>query len=149
MKHSEILQAGKARFTLIDNTGKRRWSFQVTKLQPREEYGSGYYGTPAPVFVVGVLTGSDNTRHYSYLGTMRTFGPVAVRTTAKSKFAESSVQYRAANWALKHMLNNDHEQILNKGFEVKWAGTCARCGRVLTVPSSIDSRLGPECAKHF
>jgi hypothetical protein len=26
-------------------------------------------------------------------------------------------------------------------------GKCGRCGRLLTVPSSIESGIGPECSK--
>jgi hypothetical protein len=29
--------------------------------------------------------------------------------------------------------------------EVEHSGHCGRCGRLLTVPSSVQSGLGPEC----
>jgi predicted metal-dependent hydrolase len=33
------------------------------------------------------------------------------------------------------------------GFNVHHEGKCGRCGRLLTVPSSIESGIGPECSK--
>lgn len=149
MKHSEILKAGKARFTLVDGNKGRRWSFQVAKLKPHVmpgRYGGPYQTLPAAQYAVGVLTGPDNTRHYTYLGMLGTTA-MPLRATAKSKFAPTSVEFRAAEWALLNLLCDQHDAITAKGFEVMWATTCARCGKVLTVPSSIDSRLGPECAK--
>lgn len=145
MKNNEILRSGKARFTLVDTKKGRRWSFQVTKLKPRREW---FYAQPNPPYAVGVLTGSDNTRHYTYLGMLQQpQSSEAVKLTGKSKMPADAVPVRAANWALKLMMNELDGVITKSGFEVKWANTCARCGKVLTVPSSIDNRLGPECAK--
>ena len=36
---------------------------------------------------------------------------------------------------------------LPEGYEARHEGRCARCGRALTVPESIDSGFGPECAR--
>ncbi len=35
---------------------------------------------------------------------------------------------------------------LPEGYEIRHAGCCCRCGRTLTVPTSIDQGLGPICA---
>lgn len=35
---------------------------------------------------------------------------------------------------------------LPEGYEIRHAGRCCRCGRTLTVPTSIDMGLGPVCA---
>lgn len=35
---------------------------------------------------------------------------------------------------------------LPEGYEIRHAGRCCRCGRTLTVPTSIDQGLGPYCA---
>jgi hypothetical protein len=53
------------------------------------------------------------------------------------------------------MMQNDIPDVLNKlkvgklqdFVEVWHEGTCGKCGRALTVPSSIENGLGPECIK--
>jgi hypothetical protein len=38
---------------------------------------------------------------------------------------------------------------LPKGLKVHHEGRCCRCGRKLTVPESIETGLGPECASRL
>jgi hypothetical protein len=48
------------------------------------------------------------------------------------------------------------DYVLNKlkitnylNFEVWHEGKCGKCGRALTVPSSILTGIGPECSKSY
>jgi hypothetical protein len=99
------------------------------------------------VTFVSVLNGPDNTRNYAYLGLLE-FGPASpslgitpfIRTTAKSK--RMPAHKPVAEWVLWHIFNGKD---LPEGYEIRNAGRCFRCGRLLTVPSSIDSNYGPEC----
>lgn len=135
MNDSAILLSGRATFTL---EGKGlRWTFQVAKSKDEER----------PAFFAKMLTGSDNESDFTYLG-MLDPATKHVRLTRASKMAADSVPVRAMDWAANLMLTGRTSDIERQGFRVLWASTCARCGRTLTVPSSIDSRLGPECAKH-
>lgn len=36
-----------------------------------------------------------------------------------------------------------------RGVTVRHEGRCGRCGRTLTVPASIDSGIGPDCAERM
>lgn len=88
---------------------------------------------------ISVLTGSDNTRDYSYLGVV---GRDGVRTTQRSTVGPDAPSTRAIQWALRKL----QEGQLPTELEVHHSGRCGRCGRELTVPESIRTGLGPTCA---
>lgn len=91
-------------------------------------------------FFVGLLAGSDNTSDYVYAGIMDP-ATGAMRTTAKSQFTCDSVPVRAWNYVAKHLAAGQ----LPADAEVMHEGRCCVCGRVLTVPESIERGIGPEC----
>jgi hypothetical protein len=87
-----------------------------------------------PTWKVNVLSGRDNTRkeNYRYIGSIRDghFSYLASQTTSSTKgFA----------WVWKNL------DRVGERFEFHHAGRCGRCGRLLTVPESIESGIGPEC----
>jgi hypothetical protein len=99
-------------------------------------------------FFVGVLTGNDNETSYSYLGRIaRRPGGEDVyfhgRKNAKygdiSRDAPSAVAFQ---WTWNALTTGR----LPSSLEIYHSGSCGRCGRKLTVPESILSGLGPECA---
>lgn len=81
------------------------------------------------------LMGPDNTSDYSYIGKIQNgyffFGRDAIGPGAKG-FAWA---WRVSGTVLDRQATLYHE------------GRCCRCGRLLTVPESIASGLGPECRK--
>lgn len=125
-----MMTAGKATFTLT-NGADRRWTYKINKSKD----GRCHF--------VSLLTGPENTSDYTYLGL---FSPErgTVTLTRASNFTPESHPYRAISWLLGEL---KAERALTHNFVVKWADQCQRCGRDLTVPSSIDARIGPECAK--
>jgi len=114
-----------------------------------ECYGCHGTGTLAPraaddgVRFVSLLTGSDNTRDYSYLGIVRGVGgrPVYTHGGAKARLGADAPGARAVEWMLGRVLRGEAP-----GCEVWHQGACLRCGLDLTVPESIARGLGPECA---
>ena len=50
--------------------------------------------------------------------------------------------YKAFVWLF---VNMKHEQILDKCVLIYNSGKCAKCGRTLTDPESIERGLGSEC----
>lgn len=128
-----ILTAGKATFTL---EGKgRRWTFRIERVESEDR--------PA-IYFAKLLAGADNDNDYVYLGI---YDPAHgwVKLTKASKLPESSEPVRALRWYVGLVLNDRENEIEQHGFHIHWATCCQRCGRTLTVPSSIDARLGPEC----
>lgn len=53
-----------------------------------------------------------------------------------------SPEQEAMAWIWKHVI---HEPSLSKHLQVYHNGRCAKCGRKLTTPESINRGLGPEC----
>jgi len=93
---------------------------------------------------VKYLTGSDNTRDYSYLGLL-SIESGQVRTTAKSKLNDNSLVVKLLNRTLALIWADDITPMTEKGFGLHHEGRCGKCGRVLTTPTSISLGFGPEC----
>lgn len=123
--------AGNATFTLTSRKTGTSFTYKIREGKP--------LGSRAPKLFASVLTGPDNTADYTYMGIVERAGAhaqlVPTRATAIDVNAPS---WRALEWFLQH---TDSDRV-----EVRHMGRCGRCGRALTVPSSIDSGLGPECA---
>lgn len=123
-----FITGGKACFTLRSTKTGVRYTYKVT-----ENEKGGWF--------VSLLDGPDNYLNYRYLGFIgqsdRRF-----RTTAKSTFPAASKPVRAFEWTwVRLAAGRSHE-----GVEIYHEGKCGRCGRKLTVPESIESGFGPECA---
>lgn len=130
-----IMLCGKATFTL-ECSGKH-YTYRVTRKDPKANSNA-----TDPVFFVSLLTGPDNTNDYKYIGMIQ---PRTGRfvVTKKSIMTMESDPCKGIRWLAARWFNN---QPIPDAVRVLWADRCQRCGRVLTVPSSIDARLGPECA---
>lgn len=89
---------------------------------------------------VSVLTGPDNTSSYKYFGYVRR--GVYFFGTKKSKVTEDAPSVRAFDWLWRKVSAG----VLPADVEVWHEGRCGRCGRQLTVPESVASGFGPECA---
>lgn len=134
MISKEFILAGKAIFTVKSVSGEY-YTYQVTKKEATERYKASYF--------ISLLTGPDNETDYTYLGMLNPVTFLAYPTRA-SKFTTESKPFRVLDWALKQIWNNTS---LPEGYAIYHEGRCCRCGRTLTVPESIESGIGPECAK--
>jgi hypothetical protein len=121
------LMGGKSTLTLVSKSTGTRYTFRFNR-PPGDD--------PQRVVWVKALVGADNETSYKYLGAYwpkdQAFRP---------KGAEPSS--RAVAWMLA-ILRDKPDSLLSQA-EVWHEGTCARCGRKLTVPESIASGFGPEC----
>ena len=156
MLSKEFVLAGKAIFTVYNEQTDVRYTFKVTKKEPRksdvlawmhrhgltEEQAKAEIG---PTFFVNFLTGPDNENDYTYLGMLNAATGV-VRTTRASRMGDDSLPVIAANWTLRQIWR---QNALQPHVFLAHAGRCGRCARLLTVPSSIESGIGPECQKHM
>ena len=127
----DFILAGRAIFTMVGTTS--RFTYQVTKKQDAGQ---------APVYFVGLLTGSNNETDYSYLGIL---DPVTgyVRLTRKSRMTPDAPAVKAIQWAMPRIWAR---ATMPPSFGLMHVGKCGRCGRTLTVPESIASGIGPDCA---
>lgn len=125
----DFLFAGNATFTVTSLKTGVRYTYKVRKAEDK------------PVYFVMLLTGSDNESDFSYLGMLgedRSF-----RLTKASKLGAHSKPVVAFDYTLRHLTAGGTVP----GVELHHAGRCGRCGRKLTVPSSVESGMGPECAQ--
>ena len=127
-----FVTAGNAIFTLRNPATGNRFTFRVRRSEPREG--------AEPILFVGVLTGEDNTGDYSYLGCIF---PDGFRVTKKSRISADAPSARAFAWFWRRVSAGADVSPA----EVWHTGHCGRCGRLLTVPESIETGLGPVCAE--
>ena len=137
----EFFTAGKAIFTVQCPDGKH-YTYKIKKAKPKKDARGKEY---PPIFFVSLLTGPDNTSDYTYMGTMSQTGEV--RLTSKSKYTEDTFAFRLIQRTMAVIWADEQEKMTAKGYKVHHEGRCGRCGRRLTVPESILSGIGPECAK--
>ena len=120
------------RFTLQSHkTGDHR-TFKVKTIINKDDDGN----ETGTLRMVGMLTGCDNTRDYTYFAVVGDRGVFPFR------------KHRGTQWEsyanLIHKMFNGRNipaDVLHA--EVK----CRRCSRDLTTPESLALGLGPECAK--
>ena len=126
-----FILAGNATFTVKSNRTGNRLTFRVR--QPRAD---------SPHFV-SVMTGPDNELSYSFVGSL--FRDGSYRHGKRSKIEETAKPAIAAKWIVERVSRGEDLP----DCEVWHAGKCGRCGRKLTVPESIETGIGPDCAKLF
>lgn len=122
------IEAGIATFTLESQRTNKHITYRIRKSKDSE------------VSFVSLLTGSDNESSFTYVGL---YEGGNLRLTRKSKLTDDSVPVRA----FRYFANGLKKGEIAPDLKVFHSGKCGRCGRKLTVPSSIVSGLGPECAK--
>lgn len=132
-----FVAAGRAVFTLVSRATSERFTYRAKASKD------------GGVLFVGLLTGPDNTASYSYVGYIRRseleIGPF-VHGGAKARASVSAPSVKAFAWFWSRVVLAQSPEA-SAQVEVYHEGHCGRCGRALTVPESIASGIGPECAK--
>lgn len=125
--------AGNARVTFLNTDSGNRFTYQIQQAKPDHE------GQEAPpLWFVRVLTGSDNTADYQYLGVLRTQG---FQHGVKSKISVDAQSCKVFSWVWPRL-----QRGTLPGFIQVWhEGRCGKCNRVLTDPLSISLGMGPTC----
>lgn len=127
---------GKATFTLVSVKTGTRYTYNVFGSDKNEK-----------LFFAKVMYGRDNENDYAYMGAVS--DRATLRETQKSAVKADDIRFRTLAGVLKHLAART-PGLATDVIEFWHEGRCACCGRKLTVPSSIESGIGPECAKrHF
>lgn len=121
----DFILAGKAIVTFLNTQTDNRFTYKIKKAKEGD------------IFFVSVLT---NPEIYQYVGTM-TNG--LFRLGKKSKISGDAQSIKVFNYVTKKLKSGS----LPNFIEIWHEGRCGRCGKLLTVPDSIKSGLGPECIK--
>ena len=121
----KFMFAGKSVVTFLNTQTENRFTFKIKVAKNSNLY------------FVSVLTGPDT---YSYIGT-------CIEGIYKhGKKSNISADAQSVG-VFQYMLNKLKINNLPDFLEVWHEGHCGKCGRRLTVPSSILNGLGPECIK--
>lgn len=121
--------AGRATITMVGKSA--RFTYRIKQVPPKLD------GTPIRKWFVSLLTGSDNTSDYKYIGLIADDGHFFL--TPKSKLQAKAPGVAAMIW-----ISCNWESM---AMEVWHEGSCGCCGRKLTVPESIALGIGPKCAE--
>jgi len=132
-----FITAGRAVFTLVSKTSGERRTFRVAAPKDAQPGDALRF--------VSLLTGPDNTTNYEYVGLVTKAGEELVTRTSRGKMPTQPLN--TIGWLLvqvQRAVRGESSKLDQVEF---WhEGRCCRCGRKLTVPSSIESGIGPECA---
>lgn len=124
-----FMTAGKATVTFVSTRTQARFTYRLRLSDDKRLY------------FVNVLTGNDNESSFSYLGHMFVDSMVYWHGK-KSKISREAPSAKAFAWVWQQLIRGQ----LPDALEIWHEGRCGRCGRKLTVPESIASGFGPECA---
>lgn len=135
----DFMFAGNATITLVSITTKNRFTYRIKAAKPMADGKDG----PASHFVA-LMNGPDNEGDFKYIGHFfRKSGDYMHGRNAKvHEGAPSSIAFK---WFTGVLESGGIPETL----EIWHEGRCGRCGRKLTVPSSIKNGIGPECIKHI
>lgn len=135
------LMAGHAIFTIVTNQTGVSHTYKISKSD--EPNTRGVY-----TYFVALLSGPNNDADYTYMGLLVFDEPSKlwiVKPTKASRIGKDAQSFILISWLLRKLSRNlVHDY--DKGARVLMAGYCLRCGRTLTVESSINAMYGPVCA---
>jgi hypothetical protein len=128
-----FMTSGNATVTLVSVKSGTRFTYKLKAgANPDDE-----------LFFVSLLGGPDNEADYRYLGRIAKGVFYAGRRNRKPGDVTSDApSSRAFVWAWQVI----RDGTIPAALEIWHEGRCGRCNRKLTVPSSIASGMGPECA---
>lgn len=132
----QFITAGRAIFTASNPQGDR-FTFRVRRFKWKR---SQLFG-----FLLGEwMNGPNNETDFVPMLAIDPGFMIPVGAPNAPLWAVTSRPSKVLQWVLMLIRNNKQPPA---GYEIRHAGRCGRCGRLLTVPESIETGLGPECSK--
>jgi hypothetical protein len=128
----DFMLGGNATVTLVSTKSGARFTYKIRV----SDDGKTHF--------VSLLNGPDNESDYKYLGRIVDGEKLWVgrRVPKAGDIGKDAPSALAFDYAWYHLSQDKIPATL----EIWHEGRCARCNRKLTVPSSIESGFGPECA---
>lgn len=127
--------AGNATLTLESLKSGQHYTYRVKQAKDRQTQEL----VPNLYFVNLLTQGNADAGEFTYLGIIR---EGIFNLTKNSRMNAQSGPVAAFNYYWR-------STAIPEQLVVRHEGKCGRCGRTLTVPSSIDAGLGPECSGKF
>jgi hypothetical protein len=119
-----FILAGNSISTFLNPYTGNRFTYKVKKAKDSDLY------------FVSVLTAPDIYIYIGYISKDFKHGK-------KSNISNSAQSVKVFNYIFRKLKSGN----LGDNIEIWHNGKCGKCGRKLTVPSSIDTGIGPECFK--
>lgn len=136
------LLAGSSKFTLTSEKTGQRFTYWIRSGAKDRNKNWSTGNQNLLFFFVKVLTGPDNESSFTWMGTIQRQSLESMpHFSARRDFSAAPSRF-AIEWFLHHLFVGG---VIPQGATLEWASSCARCGRTLTVPESIQSGFGPEC----
>lgn len=132
----KVMFAGKAILTFLSVPTQARFTFLIERFGQSTSNPEIEKNHPLGV---KLLTGSNNTSDYTYMGTI--FKDLNFRIKKNSRISVNAPSFKAFEYVYNKVLKG----IEDTRIEIYHSGQCCRCGRILTKPESIKAGLGPEC----
>lgn len=126
--------AGKATFTLRSVETGKRYTYKITRVPDKG----------ADKFWVSLMYGPNNEADFKYLGMhYPVVKDYALQLGRTSTLPKESQPVRAFEFIIQWLRS---KPFITPKIEIWHSGRCGRCGKKLTVPSSIALGIGPDCA---
>ncbi len=125
--------------TVHRHEAKPHYTFKVRGKPDRDD-------ASRHVYFVSLLTGPDNESNFTYVGILLPDNGGEIRMTSKSRYRDDAIPVQLVRRVMQRIFTDTVHVMEEKGFRLHHEGRCCRCGRKLTVPESIESGIGPECA---
>lgn len=138
-----FVTAGNSIFTVVSKPTGARFTFSVERADAEKD-AEGNETNPDRPWFVGVLTGPNNTKDYTYMGLIFPANGGGTRFVhpRKSRITPDAPSAKAFAWFFAQLTNGGEKL---SQVEIWHMGCCGRCGRALSVPSSIAAGYGPVC----
>lgn len=136
-----FVTAGNATVTLVSLRTGARFTYKVEAPRKRTERGGLTRDFDANVRFVSLMNGPCNESSFGYVGFCKRDAAgnwTFVHGRAKAKAGADAPSVKGFAWFLR----NPGSDLV----EIHHSGRCGKCGRKLTVPESIETGFGPECA---
>lgn len=142
---SREVRIGDGIFTVTSGRDGSHRTFRVDTVNPKGEAEGDFAKRFAGRQTLALLAGPDNTSDYRGIGFI----------TPEGAFIPYAKQKGTVNEKLGRVfqaLMTDTPGGLDlkaNGYRVQASLNCRRCGRTLSVPSSLNAQLGPDCQGYY
>ena len=128
----EFVLAGNSLFTLQSGNTNKHYTYRIVRCKDKEN-----------LYFVNRLSNTDNEADYQYIGSFYDDNDYFYPTAKYRKLDRLS--WPTSLRTIAYFL--DKLDDMPDNLYVFHHGRCARCGRLLTTPESIQRGLGPECSR--
>ena len=145
--HGTAVRVKNGRFTIQSHTGEHR-TFQLkTVISNDKKSPTAFCNKLAGKRILSLLIGPDNTSDYEGFAFVDDDGIYVWGSKQNEKFTALARCFW--RFATEGTMDAENGYVTVEGMRgyMLCQGYCCRCNRPLTVPESIESGIGPVCAK--